>query len=228
MELINKIAAIPLFTGLPLNQHENLAAIALQKTFKRGQTIFAEGDEGIGFYIILSGRVKIFKLSAEGKEQILHIMETQEPFGEAAVFAGENYPASAQSLVETKVLLFPRQSFVDLISKNPSLALNMLAFLSRRLRKLASLVEDLSLKEVPGRLAAYLIYLSDRNAGADILELDISKNQLASLLGTIPETLSRILSRMGKGKLIKTSPRNIHILDHQGLTQLADGRKRLT
>jgi CRP/FNR family transcriptional regulator len=87
MELINKIVAIPLFTGLPLNQHENLAAIALQKTFKRGQTIFAEGDEGIGFYIILSGRVKIFKLSAEGKEQILHIMETQEPFGEAAVFA---------------------------------------------------------------------------------------------------------------------------------------------
>jgi len=87
MELISKIAAIPLFTGLPLNQHENIAAIALQKTFKRGQTIFAEGDEGIGFYIILSGRVKIFKLSAEGKEQILHIMETQEPFGEAAVFA---------------------------------------------------------------------------------------------------------------------------------------------
>lgn len=227
MELINKIAAIPLFTGLPLNQHENLAAIALQKTFKRGQTIFSEGDEGIGFYIILSGRVKIFKLSAEGKEQILHIMETQEPFGEAAVFAGENYPASAQSLVETKVLLFPRQAFVDLISKNPSLGLNMLAFLSRRLRKLASLVEDLSLKEVPGRLAAYLIYLSDRNAGADILELDISKNQLASLLGTIPETLSRILSRMGKSKLIKTSPRNIHILDHQGLAQLADGKKRV-
>jgi len=227
MELINKIAAIPLFTGLPLNQHENLAAIALQKTFKRGQTIFAEGDEGIGFYIILSGRVKIFKLSAEGKEQILHIMETQEPFGEAAVFAGENYPASAQSLVETKVLLFPRQAFVDLISKNPSLGLNMLAFLSRRLRKLASLVEDLSLKEVPGRLAAYLLYLSDRNKGATTLELDISKNQLASLLGTIPETLSRILSRMGKSKLIKTSPRNIHILDHQGLTQLADGRKRL-
>ena len=227
MELINKIAAIPLFTGLPLNQHKNLAAIALQKTFRRGQIIFAEGDEGVGFYIILSGRVKIFKLSAEGKEQILHIMETQEPFGEAAVFAGENYPASAQSLIETKVLLFPRQAFVDLIRINPSLALNMLAFLSRRLRKLASLVEDLSLKEVPGRLADYLLYLSDRSAGADILELDISKNQLASLLGTIPETLSRILSRMGKDKLIKTTPHHIHILDHQGLAQLVDGRKRL-
>ena len=130
-------------------------------------------------------------------------------------------------LVETKVLLFPRQAFVDLISKNPSLALNMLAFLSRRLRKLASLVEDLSLKEVPGRLAAYLLYLSDRNKGATTLELDISKNQLASLLGTIPETLSRILSRMGKNKLIKTTPHHIHILDHQGLAQLADGRKRL-
>jgi CRP/FNR family transcriptional regulator len=227
MEPINKIAAIPLFTGLPLNQHENLAAIALQKTFKRGQTIFAEGNEGIGFYIILSGKVKIFKLSVEGKEQILHIMESDEPFGEAAVFAGENYPASAQALVETKVFLFPRQSFVDLISKNPLLALNMLAFLSRRLRKLASLVEDLSLKAVPGRLAAYILYLSDRNAKADILELDISKNQLASLLGTIPETLSRILKRMDKDKLIKTSSRRIHILDRQGLIELAYGKKRL-
>ncbi len=228
MELIKKIAAIPLFHGLPLQQHENLATIAIQKTFKRGQIIFSEGDEGIGFYIILAGKVKIFKLSVEGKEQILHIMESDEPFGEAAVFAGEHYPASAQALVETKVLLFPRLAFVELISKNPSLALNMLAFLSRRLRTLASLVENLSLKEVPVRLAAYLLYLSDRNKGAATLELDISKNQLAGLLGTIPETLSRILNRMGKNKLIKTSVRHIQILDHRGLAELACGRKRLT
>jgi CRP/FNR family transcriptional regulator, dissimilatory nitrate respiration regulator len=227
MEFINKIAAIPLFEGLPREQHKNLFDIAKKKTFKRGEIIFSEGDEGIGFYIILSGKVKIFKLSAEGKEQILHIMEAQEPFGEAAVFAGENYPASAQALVETKVFLFPRRLFVDLISKNPSLALNMLAFLSLRLRKLSSLVEDLSLKAVPGRLAAYLLYLSDRDAKADILELDISKNQLASLLGTIPETLSRILKRMDKDKLIKTSSRHIQILDRQGLIELTSGKKRL-
>jgi CRP/FNR family transcriptional regulator len=227
MELINKIAAISLFEGLPLDQHKNLFDIAKKKTFNRGQIIFSEGDESIGFYIIISGKVKIFKLSAEGKEQILHIMESDEPFGEAAVFAGKNYPASAQALAETKVFLFPRRSFVNLISKNPSLALNMLAFLSRRLRKLAALVEDLSLKAVPGRLAAYLLYLSDRNSKTDILELDISKNQLASLLGTIPETLSRILKRMDQDKLIKTSSRRIHILDRQGLLELAYGKKRL-
>ncbi len=228
MEITRKIATFSLFYGLPQDQYINLASIALQKTFKRRQIIFSEGDEGIGFYIILSGRVKIYKLSSEGKEQILHIMEAQEPFGEAAVFAGEHYPASAQAIIETKVLLFPRQAFVDLISKNPSLALNMLAFLSRRLRTLASLVENLSLKEVPGRLAAYLLYLSDRNDGATILELDISKIQLASLLGTIPETISRILNRMGKDKLIKGTPRHVHILDIQGLAGLAEGRKRLT
>ena len=67
---------------------------------------FSEGDEGVGFYIILSGKVKIFKLSADGKEQILHILEDQEPFGEAAVFAGENYPAFAQALVETQRLFY--------------------------------------------------------------------------------------------------------------------------
>jgi len=227
MEPVNKTASFPLFEGLPKEQYENLFDIAVKKTYKRGQIIFSEGDEGIGFYVIISGRVKIFKLSAEGKEQILHIMEKNDPFGEAAVFAGENFPASAEALVDTKVYLFPRRSFVELIKKNPSLALNMLAFLSRRLRRLASLVEDLSLKAVPGRLAAYLLYLSDRSNKSDILELDISKNQLAGLLGTIPETLSRILKKMDQDKLIRTSARRIHLLNRQGLTDLAGGKKRL-
>ncbi len=92
---------------------------------------------------------------------------------------------------------------MELISREPSLALSMLALLSRRLRKLTMLVENLSLKEVPGRLAAYLLYLHEHNDDSATIELDISKNQMAGLLGTIPETLSRILKRMNDEKLIK-------------------------
>jgi CRP-like cAMP-binding protein len=229
MEIIEHIAAIPLFTGLPRAHLEDLAVILVDQTFRRGQLIFSEQDEGNGFYVIISGRVKIFKLSLEGKEQILHIMGPGEPFGEVSVFAGENFPAHAQALEESRIFFFPRDTFVDLIRRNPSLALNMLGILSRRLRRFTALVEDLSLKEVPGRLAAYLLYLSERVQDSDDLTLAVSKGQLASLLGTIPETLSRILTRMTKNGLIQSdASRRIRILDVQGLRALADGERRLS
>lgn len=227
MDITSIIAGIPLFEGLSPKQCTALGAIAVRKYYSRGQNFFAEGDDGIGFYIILSGKVKVFKLSPEGKEQIFHILEALEPFAEAAVFAGEHYPASAQALSETLVLFFPRQKFVELINQEPSLALSMLALLSRRLRKLTMLVESLSLKEVPGRLAAYLLYLHEHNHDSAIIELDISKNQIAGLLGTIPETLSRILKRMNDENLIKVTTRSIAILDKKGLADLSQGARRL-
>lgn len=117
---------------------------------------------------------------------------------------------------------------MELIQKNPSLALNMLAILSLRLRKFTALIEDLSLKEVPGRLAAYLLYLCETDQGTANLSLDISKGQLSSLLGTIPETLSRILTKMIKADLIRSEgSRRIRILDRAGLEELASGQTRL-
>jgi CRP/FNR family transcriptional regulator len=101
----------------------------------------------------------------------------------------------------------------------------MLAVLSWRLRKFAALVEDLSLKEVPGRLAAYLLYLSRRESGKAEFDLDISKGQLASILGTIPETLSRILGKMGRQGLISSKGSRIRILNRTTLEEIADGRK---
>jgi CRP-like cAMP-binding protein len=227
MEIAQLVANIPLFEDLPDEQHRDLASIALVKSFSRGQTIFSEGDPGTGFYVVVSGRVKIYKLSADGKEQILHIFGGGEPFGEVPVFEGRRFPAHAVALDETRCLFFSRSAFIDLISRNPSLSLNMLAVLSRRLRRFTVLVDDLSLKEVPGRLAAHLLYLSDRNEGADDLELDVPKGQLAGMLGTIPETLSRILTKMVKQGLIESDGPHIRIVDREELTELAEGVKRL-
>lgn len=227
MNIAKRIATIPLFEGLPAEQVEDIAAIVEEPVFRKGQSIFSEGDEGIGFYVVASGRVKVFKLSPEGKEQILHILGPGEPFGEVPVFAGQHFPASAEALEESRLFFFPRASFVRLIRKNPGLALNMLAVLSRRLRVFASLIEDLSLKEVPGRLAAYLLYLSNKDRGATDLELTITKGQLASLLGTIPETLSRILGKMSAQGLIETDGRKITLLDPEGLATLAESGRGL-
>jgi len=228
MEIIKQIAAIPLFNGLTGDQHRQLSSIVVERACRRGQTIFSEGDEGDGFYVVSAGRVKIFKLSHEGKEQILHIFGAGEPFGEVPVFSGEHFPAHAETLEESKILFFPRSAFVELIKKNPSLALNMLAVLSRRLRRFSALIEDLSLKEVPGRLSAYILYLSETKNRSANLTLDISKTQLASLLGTIPETLSRILARMSAEELIESDGhRTIKILARDGLEELASGERRL-
>jgi CRP/FNR family transcriptional regulator len=225
--MIEQIKAIPLFEGLSQKQYAELARIAIDRSYQRGQVIFAEGDEGIGFYVLIAGKVKVFKLSPEGKEQILHVLEPGEPFGEAAVFAGQPFPAHAETLEKSRIFFFPRAAFIELIKGDPSMALNMLAILSRRLRKFTALVEDLSLKEVPGRLAAYLFYMSEQRDGSDDLKLDIAKNQLASLLGTIPETLSRILTRMVKQGLIRLDGSRIKIVDRRGLEELAQAARRL-
>jgi CRP-like cAMP-binding protein len=107
--------------------------------------------------------------------------------------------------------------------------LNMLAVLSQRLRRFSALIENLSLKEVPGRLATYLLYLQEEKKGGRDLLLGIPKNQLASLLGTIPETLSRILARMNReGFFESTGTRKVRILNRKGLVELASGERKLT
>ena len=170
---------------------------------------------------MVDGRVKIYKVSSEGKEQILHIFGPGEPFGEVPVFSGQQFPANAEALSKSHLLFFPRTAFIDLITKKPSLSLNMLAVLSMRLREFTIQVENLSLKEVPGRLASYLIYLADEQGKEDYVTLNISKGQLASLLGTIPETLSRIFAKMTDQNLIAVKGRTIQLLDHQGLEEIA-------
>ena len=222
MEKVLKIlSSTPLFKGLAENQLNQIRQIAVNKFYNKGRIVFSEGDDGNGFYVVAEGSVKIYKASIEGKEQILHIYGPGDPFGEVPVFSGQRFPANAQTLLKSHLLFFPRNNFVDLISKNPSLCLNMLAVLSMRLRQFTLQVENLSLREVPGRLASYLVYLADEQKTRGPVSLPISKGQLASLLGTIPETLSRILSKMSSQNLIEVDGRNISILHYSGLEELA-------
>ncbi|MEW6673489.1 MAG: Crp/Fnr family transcriptional regulator [Thermodesulfobacteriota bacterium] len=218
---IEIISSAPLFSGLPEYQLNELNRIAVNKNYPKGAVIFSEGDKGSGFFIIAAGQVKVFKVSSEGKEQILHIFGPGEPIGEVPVFTGQPFPAYAEALVKSHLLFFPKTAFIDLIAGNPSLALNMLAVLSLRLRQFTVQIENLSLKEVPGRLASYLIYLSGAQENGQSVKLNISKGQLASLLGTIPETLSRIFAKMSEQQLIAVDGRHIRLLDPVGLESLA-------
>jgi CRP-like cAMP-binding protein len=219
------MAHAPLFGGLSREELTRVGSIAQQKTYERGQAIFWDGDPGIGFYMVADGKVKIYKTSADGKEQILHIYGPGHPFGEVPVFSGNRFPANAQALEKSRLLFFPRKDFIRLISRHPSLALNMLAVLSMRLRQFTVQVENLSLKEVPARLASYLVYLSDEQAGGAVVDLPISKGQLASLLGTIPETLSRIFNKMSQQQLISVEGGRIGLLNREALEDLSAGAR---
>lgn len=217
------IGEIPLFKGLPAEQLKQLTSISVNFVFRKGDTIFSEGDDASGFYVLKTGRIKIFKLSFEGKEQILHIIFPGEPFGEVPVFSGETFPAHAEALEESGVIFFSKKAFIELIKKDPSIAMNMLAILSRRLKQFISLVENLSLKEVPQRLASYFLSVSNGNENVNSFELDVSKGQLANILGTIPETLSRILSKLVNQGLIRVQGRTIKSIDNKGLEDIANG-----
>lgn len=217
--IVPLLAESLLFSGLPADQLQEISKIAITKRYPKGDTIFFEGDDGIGFYMVVRGKVKIFKASLDGKEQILHIFGPGEPFGEVPVFHGAPFPANAQAMSECEVLFFPRREFVELITTHPSLSLNMLAVLAMRLRRFTTQVENLSLKEVPGRLASYLQYLMEQQKRRDQLVLDIPKGQLANLLGTTSETLSRIFSKMSEEGLIRVEGKVIRILDAQRLSE---------
>jgi len=215
------LSAAPLFKGLSEQQLDEIGAIAIEKPYRRGEFIFMEGDEGNGFYIVAEGQVKIFKTSLEGKEQILHIYGPGNPFGEVPVFSGSRFPANAMALAKSRILFLPREAFVRLIAEHPSLSMNMLGELSMRLREFTVQIENLSLKEVPSRLASYLTVLVKEHGRTDRVDLTISKGQLASLLGTIPETLSRIFSKMSAQNLIRVDGRQIHLVDMAGLEDLS-------
>jgi CRP/FNR family transcriptional regulator len=226
-KILQIISRIPIFNGLPQSHLHEIKHIAINKHFDKGEFIFAEGDQGSGFFVVVEGQVKIFKLSSEGKEQILHIFGPGEPFGQVAMFAGHLFPANAASITKSHLLFFPRQAFVALIAGDPQLAMQMLAVMSKRLRQFTIQIESLSLKEVPGRLASYLIYLAHEQQKEDEVTLPISKGQLASLLGTIPETLSRIFARMNSQGFIEVDGPIIRLINRAGLEELAEHGKSL-
>lgn len=226
---LDPLRRCPLFSGLKDDDLRKIRSIALARHLSKKNILFYEGEEAKGFYVILSGKIKVFKVSPEGKEQILHIVSAPDAFAEAALFLEGKYPAFAEALSDSQLLFFPRREFIQLIERNPQLSINMIVSLSLFLKRFASLIEELSLKEVSARMAKYLIDLSTKGAKGERnlreVELDLSKTQLALKLGTISETLSRTLSKMKAKGIIHVEKHKITILNRDALDELASGLK---
>lgn len=210
----------PMFSGLSAEELTLVAAIVQQQTLPRGTMIFSEGEPAHGFYLVAAGKIKVFKLSADGKERVLHIVPPGRSFAEAAIFDAGSYPAFAQAVTDTQLLVVPKQPFLELLRRHVQLSINIIAGLSRQLRQFTLQIEDLSFRDVPGRLARYLLDLSQGQTWS--LALPISKTQLASQLGTTAETLSRTLGKMAAEGIISVRGKEINIIAPARLTELAE------
>jgi CRP/FNR family transcriptional regulator len=210
----------PFFAGLSEADLDAMMEIARIREYPRGDLLFSEGEQAVGFFVVLDGKVKVYKLSPEGKERILHIIHPGGTFAEAAIFGDGLYPAYAEPLQVSQLLFLPKDGFLDLLMNNGRISINMIAGLSRFLRQFANQIEDLTFKDVPSRLARYLMDLS--RGTRQTVELPISKSQLASNLGTVSETLSRTLRKLSEDDLISVTGKKVDILDFERLEELAE------
>jgi CRP/FNR family transcriptional regulator len=220
------IRKAPLFANLPPDDLRRVAEVASPRRYEKKESIFREGDRADGFFVVAEGRVKVFKLSEDGKEQVLHLIGPGQSFAEATIFEGGTYPAHAEALEGCDLVYFPKRPFTDLLERNPRIALRMMASLSRWLKRMTDLVDSISLRDVETRLVRYL---SDELAGrgaaikdGTVYELDVSKNVLAARLGTVPETFSRTLKKLQEEGKIRVKGKQIRILRAESLFSLAD------
>jgi CRP/FNR family transcriptional regulator len=223
----NTLKSSLMFKSFSPDQLKELVKISALKSYDSNQMIFFDNDKADGFFLVKKGKVKIFKMSDEGKEQILHIFSRPEPFGEAAVFSNTGFPANAQTVSKSEIIYIPKKELLEIFKKDPSTAMNMLAVLSLRLKEFTRLIEDLTLKELPERLASYILNQDKAQGEKNRIILEFSKGQLSKILGTTQETLSRTLGKFSKAGLIEVDKREIIILDKDFLSDISSGLENL-
>lgn len=212
------------FRRLGPEDRARLGAVSRLRHVPKGERIFAEGDPSDFFVTILSGRVKIFKMTPAGTDIILDIFGPGDPLGAVAVYEGRPLPASAAALEDTSCLLVPRASFFALLEEHPSLVRGLLLELTRRLVELTNRLTDLTGGRVEARFARFFLKLAQdlgRPApGGTLIPLALSRQELADMTGTTIETCIRIMSRWGKEDIVRTEKEGFVVLDKAALAAI--------
>jgi CRP-like cAMP-binding protein len=222
--VVNTLRSCQLFTGLPPADLENIAAVSVVKSLEKHDYLFHEGDPAHGFYVVQRGAVSVHRVSAAGKEQIIHVFRAGDSFAEVALASATGYPAAARALEPTQVLLVQKDGILELLKRQPELALRMLGSMSSHLRVLVGQLEDLTLKDVETRLANWLLKrcANPQSRQPVKIELGMTKRTLAAELGTVSETFSRTLAKFREQSLIMVEGKTITVLSPLRLARLLD------
>jgi len=208
-----------IFSSLNEEEAAELARLAIERSFTPGDFIFWDGDAPDWFYMVAEGKVKVLKHSSLGKEFIIAFLSPGEMFGEVAVFENKPYPASAQAVVETKVLGIRRQDFLSFLVHQPEVALRIISVLGGRLRDAQGRLRDLARERVEQRLARTLLMLSSKLGST----LPFTREEIADMAGTTTETVIRLMSRLKDGGIIRSRRSKTIILNETKLRLLSEG-----
>lgn len=209
-----------LFAGCPAAVLARIAAITVERSLAAGEYLYHEGSRVHGFYVVRSGAIKVHRLNAFGREQVIHVYRSLESFAEESLLAAGGHGACASATEPSKVLLIRRAEFLGLLRRRPELALGVLRSLHRQLQILVSLLDDLTLKDVKTRFAQWLLQQCPDPASPEPIRIRLpsTKRVLAAELGTASETLSRTVAKFRAQKLLSV----------QGDTWMLDCPRTLT
>ena len=213
-----------LFSDLDESELSAVEQIASRKEYRKGQIIFSEGEPARGFCIVVSGAVKIYRLSPDGRERVFHLVESGEAFAEAAMFM-EEFPATAEALSATTLVCIEKNGFKQLISRDPKLAFKIMGTLVRWLTKMRDALTDMTLKEVPARFASYVLSLPIEKGRP--LTVAVSKKTVAQMIGTTKETFSRLLHRLAEHRILTWRGKQIRIQNRARLEAIARGDEKI-
>ena len=215
------LAGIAYFRTLPPVALRRLAGYAVVRDFQRGARVFEEGAPAEGLFVVMEGRVRLVRRSRGGREQVLHAEGPGATLGEVPLLDGGGYVATAVTAEPARLLYLPRDAVLDVCRRHPDVALGIIRVLARRVRTFAGLVEDLSLKDLTTRLAGFLLAESDR-ANTKTFELAMTRDDIATRLGTVRELVSRSLARLRATGAIAVVGRRVTVRDPRRLAELAD------
>ncbi len=223
--LVASLRQCRMFATLSAADLEAVAGGCSLRNLARDETLFREGERVEGFFVMRSGAVNVYRVTPDGREQIIWVFRAPESFAEATLATFETYPANAVALEASQVIVVHRAPFRDLIRRNPDLSLHMLGSMSQHLKHLVQVIQDLKGRQVDTRLAEWILRQSPAaQAGCPaIVDLVVSKRVLAGQIGATSETLSRLFARLSKHGILNVKGRRLTVLDSGALRALADG-----
>lgn len=211
------VSLVPLFMDLPGKDQLKINSLAIHRRYQKGETIFQPGDEKL--QIVARGSMKVYQLSASGREQLLRVAQPGDYEGEKQLFGLENDSFFGEAMENTEICSLGKADFNRVLLGNPQLSLKLLELSTQKLLATERQTQFLAMERVEERLASYLLDLA-KVAGGDQVQLSMKMKDIAFYLGTTPETLSRKFKLLEKMGYLKRTGKQVKILDEDGLLDL--------
>ncbi len=216
---VSVLKYIPLFSELTENELIEINKLAVKQYYKKDNMILIEEEIGSTMFIILDGRVKISRISEEGREVILSILSEGDFFGEMSILDGQNRSANVVTLDDSKIMIVRREDFLQMLHDYPQIAINLLKELAHRLRRSDAQIKSLSLQNATGKVASTLLRIADDSGKIHLGQVEIPRlppqQDLANMAGTSRETISRVLKALAKEGYLKKEGSRLIILDYE-------------